>query len=59
MLFEDIVRFLFEELDVEPARADWSQLLAENVESFRQDRTWGHFVQIVGENRDNFWEPAS
>jgi hypothetical protein len=37
---EEVVRFLVDELRVEPARTDWRSLIEEPEARFREYRTW-------------------
>jgi hypothetical protein len=37
---ESVVRFLIEDLDVVPRRADWRAILERNEDLFRERRTW-------------------
>jgi hypothetical protein len=37
---EAVVRFLIEDLDVVPRRADWRAVLERNEQLFRERRTW-------------------
>ncbi len=38
--FEEVVRFVVEELRAEPLRDDWNEIVAETERRFRQYRTW-------------------
>jgi hypothetical protein len=38
--FEEIVRFLIEELRVIPTRDDWEDVIGETETRFREFRTW-------------------
>jgi hypothetical protein len=38
--FEEVVRFLVEELRVVPIRADWREIVADSEVRFREYRTW-------------------
>lgn len=38
--FEEVVRFLIEDLYVQPERSDWDSVLSECLERFRRFRTW-------------------
>jgi hypothetical protein len=38
--FEQVVRFLVDDLEVVPQRHDWRDVIAESEERFRAFRTW-------------------
>jgi hypothetical protein len=38
---EDVIRLLIEDLDVEPRRSDWREILDETQAAFETWRTWG------------------
>ncbi len=44
---EDVVAFLIEELGVEGVFR-YRDILRENIDAFRIERTWDHFSQIEG-----------
>jgi hypothetical protein len=47
ILLEDVVAFLIEELGVEGVFR-YRDILRENIDAFRIERTWDHFSQIEG-----------
>ena len=38
--FEEVLRFLIEEFDVEPAKSEWQGVLAETQERYERHRSW-------------------
>lgn len=50
MLLEDIVGFLIEELGISGV-SQYRDILNENIEIFRRERSWDHFSQIEGHYR--------
>ena len=50
MLLEDIVSFLIEELGVLGV-PQYRDILRENIDAFRMERTWDHFSEIEGRYR--------